>query len=113
MWFFGKKRAEAIRKEAEKMLRDVVESATTKHELETAGAISSDIRDSFVDMNQKILESFNKIQEATETNSISIASVSKMLTQLLEAYYILEARVHALESDLSVSGVKFTKGNEN
>jgi hypothetical protein len=113
MWFFGKKKAEAIRKEAEEMLRSILNNAAMSNELHTAEEISAGIRDSFLDMNSKLLEAFDKAQQAITTNSTSIEVLSKSLSHLLEAYYVIEERIHIIENQLSTANVKFTKNNTN
>lgn len=113
MWFFGKKRKEAVKKEAEAIVAKILQDALTKYKLETSGDMASGLQNEFMKMNKQILDAFDRTQHAEEVNSESIAILAQSIASLSQAVNILQERIYTLESQLSVSSVKFTKGTTN
>jgi len=113
MWFFGKKKAEAVKKEAEALVSKILNDALVRYKLETGGDMAMGIKSEFVEMNNQIMKAFDKAQETSETNSESIAILAQAITNLAQALASLRERVCVLERQLSVSSVTFSKDTTN
>jgi hypothetical protein len=113
MWPFGKRKAEAVKKEAEALVSKILNDALVRYKLETSGDMATGIKTEFVEMNNQIMKAFDKAQQTGETNSESIAILAQSVTNLIQAFNSLQERVYMLESQLSVTGVKFSKGTSN
>ena len=112
MWFFGKKKSEIIQEEVQRIFNDMINNTNLNKEMQTAKEISTEINDSFNDMNNTLLEVFDKSQQKIETNAAAITSIIRSLGYLLTAFYAIEKRIFALESQ-SVSDIESTKNNIN
>jgi hypothetical protein len=113
MWFFSKKKENIIEKKAKEMLDNMLKDIAIDKEFKTSAEISTDIKDSFLETNTLLLEAFSKANQAIDTNNNSIAILSKTISQILEAFYVLEERVLILEKQLSITEIKFTKNTTN
>jgi hypothetical protein len=113
MWLFGKRRAEAIKREAEALVRKILEDETTRFNLETSNALGSNIKTELLKMNEQIMGAFAAAQRTGDTNTESIAILAQSINYLSQVYTALDGRISVLENQLSVSGVTFTKGTTN
>jgi len=101
MFGWGKKKQE---KNTEDIEREVVQSCVAQ------------IQESFLDMNKQLTEafgSFNQVTEKVETNAVNVAALSQAITTLAQYFNSLDTRLRKLEDQLTLSGVKFNKGNTN
>ena len=68
--------------------------------------------EAFTKMNEQILTSFAKSNEATSMNSKSIISLAQSLGATIKEMNAINERLTALEEQLSVTKVTFHKGGD-
>jgi hypothetical protein len=105
MWPF---KSNDVRKEAEAIVKKVLDEALLHNELKTSADLSGGIKDEFVKMNTQLLEVFDKTNKTAESNSRSIIALSEAIKYTVQSLSALDIRLKALESKLSVTDIKFS-----
>jgi hypothetical protein len=104
MWPFKKKNIDA-------MIKQAVDGALIRTGLTSTLDHAVGLQEEFSKMNGQILDSFQKNREACAINSQSIIALSQSIAKVIQAVNTIDDRLKTLEAQLSVSGVKFSKGN--